>query len=580
MRQVGSEFVVTISNFFSSLGPLGQWWYLAFQMMLFYSLVVLSGISFLPANHKISQGIRKVNSDRTFAILIFGFVLISRIPSAIYGYQNPDEGVWIACTKALAQEPRLWVVADTATSGPIVLIPLLLLKLANFPVDFGSIKLAAGVIMGLILVTTYFAYCNFFGKAIARLMILPAALALSMTTFWDFFTYNGEHMPILILSIALYLLSIILRNKEQKFHYFLWSGVLMGTMPFAKLQSVPLALLIVGVCYMLLIIRKYTSKQIIYFTLSGLSPALFFLIWLSIGDGLINFWNSYILFNLSYAVSELPSTVTLWDKLALAWHLLFDSNDFTFYFQMSFAIVLFAGLTIHLQKFTKPTVETIILLFTLLYFFVSLFCIGQPYRTFTHYAYFAYFTVNLMAASFMFQLLKRKLIDSENLKFRQTIPAYAILFVTVLYFHQRFTFHPGYVIYAEDRKKGYSYMPEVIKTINDHSTSGDYIVIWGWSNTFYADTDLIMGTRYTDTSGIINEGPFQKYFLSAYLSDLAKNKPKIFLDAITPHAAKFFYRKDFGFENFPDVKQYIDLHYNFVAEIEGYRIFVRNDGGR
>jgi len=116
----------------------------------------------------------------------------------------------------------------------------------------------------------------------------------------------------------------------------------------------------------------------------------------------------------------------------------------------------------------------------------------------------------------------------------------------------------------------------VVNAIYQNSKVGDKIALWGWSGTFYADTDLTMGTRFADTSGIIVKNPMQEYLLYTFIGDLERNQPKIFLDAISPNAFLFFDRTLYGIDKFPSLQGYIDINYSRVAEIDGYRVYVRH----
>ncbi len=580
MRQVGSEFVTTVSIFFADLGPSGQYVYLLAQLILFYALIALAFLSFFEKSddekfNKKKKVLTILQSNGLFTTILFAFVILSRFPLSTYGYQNPDEGVWIACFKVLEQDPRPWIAADTATSGPLVLLPLLFLKLLQLPIDFGSIKLAAGITMAITLVFTFLTYCNVAGKTLARIIIIPATLALSLTTYWDFITYNGEHIPLLFLSISLFILSGILNGADKEIKPFLIIGFLLGMIPFAKLQGAPIAVCVAVASFIFLIMRKYTLSQKIFFVLSGLTPMALIFFWMTIVGGMRNFWDSYILYNLSYSTSETSLGITLVDKIVLAWKMLFETADLTFYFVSNFIICFFCVLFIDYSSLLKEKKNLYLFLFAVLYFLSSLYCIGQPYRVFTHYTYFSYFTINLLALILLSVFLQKPLLSTNHLDYLKPIICSVLLLVSILHFHQRFVFNPNYNTYAELRKGGYSSMSNVIKKINEFSVAGDKIAIWGWNNTFYGDTDLIMATRYTDTSGILLPNSHQEYFLNAYLEDLNKNRPKIFLDAITYSSIRFADRQEYGFDKFPRVKSFIDSNYRKMAEVDGYHVYVR-----
>lgn len=573
MRQIGSEYVVTVSRFFSEMGSDGLRVYLITQVFLMAIMVFLtirSGAKSLKSTEQLDTT-RFRTSDYVFGAILFLFVMMGRFPNAIYGYYNPDEGLWIACTKVLLQDPRPWVSVDMSTSGPLVLIPLLILKILGLPLDFGSLKIASGFTVATTLFFTYLTYRKLFEVTIARLSILLVAVVLSLTSHLDLIAYNGEQMPLLFLSIALLLLSDSFTSHSQKLKNFILAGVFLGMLPFSKLQSAPMGVLVAIGAIILLIYRKYPRKHIFYFVLAGLLPTGLVILWLSVMGGLSHFWNSFIMFNLFYSVSGAEEPVFLFEKLRLAWNLIFSADDAVFYFQASTCIGLFCLLFTNYAKLWKQKKQLYILIFTFLFFITSLFCIGQPYRWFFHYVQFAFLPASLLTTS----LLSVALSTNDSTRHQFVILFLSTLFICLLTFYHLLDFHPRYQQLAEVRKDGYANLPEVIKALNKYTKPGDRIVTWGWCNTFYSDTDLIMGTRYADTYGILRKTRYTEFFQNILLSDMEKNKPEIFLDANSPKAEFFASRWDYGFHHFPAIANYIKKNYKQMGEVDGFRIYVR-----
>ncbi len=572
-RQNGSEFVVTTSKFFSDLGPDGQWWYAFFQLFFFSVMVSLSLAAYLRKKPSLAKGAGvRIDSDFLFAISIFLFVILSRFPMAIFGYQNPDECVWVACAKALLREPRLWLTADTATSGPLVVLPLILLKAFGLPIDLGSTKLASGITIGGAMVFTYLGCSVAFGKFVARIVILPLVVIVGMTSYWDFFVYNGEHMPVLLLSISFWLLARLYMQSISKFDY-LWLGLVLGFVPFAKLQAIPLGLMVAALSFFL-VLKRYDFKRAAYFALAGLTPAFIILSWTAIGGGLENFWNSYILYNFNYAGRENPESITVLDTLLYAWDRFFATPDVMFFFQACLTIC-FALLFIFKKENFLNWRNLVPLIFAILYFIVALYCIGKPHRDYPHYILFGFFATTILLGAMIHTVAQPEEDDTRADILKRTPLALVLIIISILGFYQRFSFHPEYNIYAERNKLGYTYMPEIVEVMYRNTAPGDKIALWGWSGTFYADTDLTMGTRFCDTSGIITPNPSQDYLLNTYIKDMERNKPKIFLDAISPNAFLFDNRDLYGIGNFPSLQEYITMNYDLTAEIEGYRVYVR-----
>jgi hypothetical protein len=72
------------------------------------------------------------------------------------------------------------------------------------------------------------------------------------------------------------------------------------------------------------------------------------------------------------------------------------------------------------------------------------------------------------------------------------------------------------------------------------------------------------------------KSPQQEYFLKIYAQDLITNKPDIFLDAVGGHSFIFRSAKK-RHENFPIINAIIEKDYKLSEEVEGMRIYVRQN---
>jgi len=381
-------------------------------------------------------------------------------------------------------------------------------------------------------------------------------------------------MPILLLSIGLWLLSILYTSSQLKKTNVYLLGAVLGFIPFAKLQATPLGV-IVAFFSALLIFKRYGAMQTFYFALSGLLPAVFILLITAAGGGLESFWNQYLVYNFDYAGRENPQDISLMDYLQYAWGMLFKTPDVAVFFQAGLIACLVACMFFDVKAVLKDPASRTIIVFAIALFVTTLYCIGKPFRNYSHYILFGFFSTTVLLTAILCALFRWP-IKGEGSKIDVKLAvAPVLLFIVILAFHLRFSFDPVYNTYAARNTLGYTYMPEVVKAMYANTKPGDKLALWGWSGTFYSDTDLTMGTRFCDTSGIITKNPSQEFLLKTYIGDLERNKPKIFLDAISPNAFLFGDRTLYGIGNFPSLQQYINTNYNMVADIEGYRVYVR-----
>jgi len=137
--------------------------------------------------------------------------------------------------------------------------------------------------------------------------------------------------------------------------------------------------------------------------------------------------------------------------------------------------------------------------------------------------------------------------------------------------------HPKYLVKAREYYDGFCLHGDVVTILNRYYEPKDKMAIWGWGTELFEGTKYLMGTRDGATPFQIEEGPMQAHYLSRYLKDLQVNKPKIFIETISPSFFRFNDRSKSGFENFPLISNYIKTNYNFEGEIGTARYFLRKD---
>jgi len=289
--------VQQVSKYFINLGETGQWGYFASQAGLFCLLVLLTILSCTIPKPQLEDKnfLRRVFvSEWIFIVGLIVFVLLFRIPLMIYGAQNPDESLWIATAKTLAQDLRPWVSADTGTGGPLIPISLIPLKIFNLPIDHGTLKLMSGVVMTLNVVLLYLGFMKLIGSGLARLVILFLATGVAMMRNFDMIAFNSEHIVILLLCISFFFLSRLYLSGAGKYNYrIILLGFVLGLVPYAKLQGTPMALFM-GLVACLVVYKTSSIKSLGLLIIFALAPTILVLLTVYLNGGLNEFVLTYI----------------------------------------------------------------------------------------------------------------------------------------------------------------------------------------------------------------------------------------------------------------------------------------------
>lgn len=579
--------VESLSRYFIDIQEAGRWKYYTIEAILFYFSVFLTVFSLAKdKSNKINTapGLfgRILLSDWIFTGFVIGFIMISRIPLAILGIQNADESLWIESAKTFSHDPRPWVSADTGTGGPLVPLLLLTLKWVGIAIDHGSLKFMSGAMMALSATALYLGFAKLMGKSMGRLVILPLVVAVSFMRNNDMVAYNSEHPAILLISFSFLLLIRVHVSGVGRFNLnIILLGVLLGFVPFAKLQAVPIAFCI-GILSCLVVYRKSGLRPLLILVTNALMPAILILLALFLYGGLGEFWFSFVQNNFTYATQTDVEQDGLGRSMNLFFNMLSVPGELHFFLYYSFTIILFSifFLLSFSKRMNREQLTKVFFVLTILS--VTIYCIVTPGRPFTHYILLLFIPLTITTAILIHIVTQivSDFQDASQLPNREFFTfSLAILFListSLYYFQVNFSYSPDYLNKANERYDGFCLQNDVTAVLNRYSSENERMAVWGWAPELFEGTNFLMGTRDCAASFQIEEGPHQGRLLARYVNDLEKNKPKIFIEAIGPNFFGFQDRAKSGFENFADLNAYIKSNYTFDGEVGGARIFIRN----
>lgn len=575
-----------ISSFLVGLGEAGRWNYFSLQAILFYLLIFVSiyafEISEPKARRSVVRWLRRIaRSNLTFLILIILFMMISRVPLAAKGTTNIDENTWIAIAKTLAVDPRYWISADGYTGGPLVPFTLLSLNLFGLPIDSGTLKIMSALLMSMSIGFLFLFLSYFIRLGLARLVILPLAVALAMTDYYDMIAYNSEHVVIVIFCLSLVFFGKVLKTSPGIFYQnVIITGFLLGLVPYAKLQGAPIALLLgLVTCYICL--KKYTKKSLLFLVFSSIAPTFLILITVWSYGGLGDFWISYIEGNLIYAARNPTASNPFSEKMSLLFNLLFNPPVLRFFLYYSFTAILFSIIWIFSFGVKLERLEVGKFLFSLSLLGVSMYCVVVPNNAFHHYILLVLAPLTIATGTAIdtsVSIWGRKFQHHNILAAQETLGAglasIFVLLTSLHYFQQHFTFRPNYLDFAYKNQTKYIHYPEITSILKQYYYPGARMAVWGWSCELYEDTGMLMGTRYTGSQGILEGGTMKEYFTANYLKDLAMNSPLLFVETIGPNFRAYHDENLHSVESSEEMRKYINEHYNLWHEVSGARIYV------
>jgi hypothetical protein len=117
---------------------------------------------------------------------------------------------------------------------------------------------------------------------------------------------------------------------------------------------------------------------------------------------------------------------------------------------------------------------------------------------------------------------------------------------------------------------------QLTSLVRQFSAPGESLAVWGWRSSLYVEANRRQATRQAQTEAQIYANPLQAYFLRRYFEDLTAANPPVFADAVGPGNFAFENRER-AHECFPPLREWIATHYTQIADLDGTRLYVRND---
>lgn len=485
-----------------------------------------------------------------FAALLFLFLLAWRWPFLLCAHEyNPDESQFIAGALTLAHDPVFWRSVDGTTSGPLNFYVLLPLRWFGLPLDYFTVRLAGlllcwGALLGVLRLLR-----STVAPGAARLAVLAGAVFLAVVIEPDFVHYSSELMPLALLGLALCWV-----ERRPRLAAFV-----AGLLPWAKLQAAPLAAAVVG-WQLVVTWRRGGSHRLrdgAALVGSAAIPSVV-AVGLVMAFGQFDyFYRRYVTQNAVYVGGGQPRGKVLREL----WHNASDTHLFPIWFGCCGLILLITVLLWAARRWQPSALFWLGATLT----GASAFCVLLPARTSLHYVLFFIVPLTLWVGAAL-----------GNLRAGRAVLGGLALLAALLPLGWRLTGPvPGmFGEFSHHWRQPYSRLGSVLR--HWHGT-GARLTVWGWLNSAYAESGLPQGVRDMLTVWSILPSPQRDYYREAYLSDLQRNRPEIFVDSVGAGAPFISNRAVEGHETFPALAAFIREHYRLVVDVLPSRVYVRTD---
>ncbi len=493
-----------------------------------------------------------------YIILACAMILYWRLGSIVYHFVlNPDEAQAGANAIRIWHYGLTWKHIDGTTVGPFNSLILTWPYLFGLGVTLLTVRLTAIFLIFVQISALTISFYITAGTTTAILASLPLVVFYAFVRFPDFTHYTSEVLSITLCLVAFSMIVInyasrLTKPKHNSSLLFL-SGLLIGCVPFSKMQVVPVAAVIGLLTLILIYLDKQNPKlkmSLIYISGVTIIPAFMFGAMFFNGS-LADFYYSYIKW----------SGIYVRDMLSLkSFYSLLQWNPMVF---KTVSACLFMALMsfIYAMAFVKrkrETSELILKCFALAIVIVSILVISWPGRKVPHYL-----VIIIPVACIFYSVIISDIKYASKLK--HIIIHSAIILVMMIYFMAPPTITNFNKKITRNKDLYPSGMIYEIKPNNlfDWIVPSEprSMVAWGWMPVYYMHAGMPSASRETHNFGQLMETELKPYFRDRFIDDIKLSKPNLIIDAVTKGAFAFNDQGKYGTKTFPALQKIIDEQY-------------------
>ncbi|MHA4739505.1 hypothetical protein [Dyadobacter sp. MSC1_007] len=523
----------------------------------------------------------KLNSEGPFesvdwrwATAFFAILFLMRYPFIAYNHElDIDESQMLVQAMSLKKFWIYWKHVDGLTQGPLTSYLLIVPSWLGMPFDYTSARLLGFIVLCLTLTATFLTFRNLFKEPVAVIIFIPVAFFYLLSQ-GSFSSLYNEYLVLCLLAICFWLFSLSYRQSQPDARLLFLLGFVSGMVPFAKLQGVPIALVIV-IFTGLIILQRSTQKARALASLSvgGLLFPFIVLYFTTQHEAFDYFWKFYVIGNMEYS-----SGGSIWQKALHYPKFLRQSGQFLFLF-MCYVFLIICSLLLLVRSGILFKSMRLLFWFGLVQIMIAFYVIIKSGYLFPHYQQFMIIPLGIFSGVVLEAAMPTIKWNSGKIRLAGLAWMLICLMPHVLNKLATVTRHaslPGVQIRKGELGRPLSISP-VSKELLNFTLPGDNMTIWGWHPAYHLETKLPQGTADVVPFRLLTSGPQQKSYQEKYLNDLKTTRPAVFVDLITSHSFWFNDPARYAHEQIAEIHRFVAQNYQQVSAINGERIFVRKD---
>jgi len=479
---------------------------------------------------------------------------------------NPDESQLIAGAITLTQDPVFWRSVDGTTSGPLNFYALLPLHALGLPLDYFMARLTGLILISITLIACHRLLRSFLSAAPAQLALLPLLFFFATTTDPFFLEYSSGDVSMALFALSACFLFRHGASIGEKKSTLLFGAFLCGVLPWAKLQTVPLAATLIGGSLWLIVkdpLQPWRRRAQLgaALLLAAIIPSVLALLVVIITGQFEPFVQGYLRQNFVY----IDNSASIAHALTGMWK--FTSKTCAFpAFLVASSVIMTVTLCIHVRLrqhfgrlFWPATVSVL----------AAVVCVVVPRRPYAHYLLLTLVPLTLWTGAVLEGLW-------PAVRYRLSL---GLVLLTIgglgpllIRFRQARPVQLGNL--TDNWRHPYSLPGTLLRSCR---VAGDSLGVWGWRTDLYVDARMPQATRDPHTFWSLVGSPYQTYYQNRFVADLKRSRPAFFVDTVGRGAVFYQDRRAFGHEIVPALAEYIERDYVLLADLQSERVYLRAD---
>jgi hypothetical protein len=505
-----------------------------------------------------------------FAITSLIFLALLRLPSIfVNAALNPDEAQYLAASMSFRNNMNSWASSDLSTSGPLNAYPLMWPFLFGLDNGLAVAHLTGAALLG----ATWLFTLSALQTAPKNVRVsLGGALILFLggAQYGELIEYASELLPnfLLVGATAITLSSI---GRDLPLARVCFAGFCLGATPFAKLQSIGIALTI-GFILLGLTLRDRDRplRASLLLLASACLPAALLLTPLAIGGAFSDFWTSYIASNSTYVGGGWRKVVST-DALPPQVHALatilrprLTSGYLTMLAGICGIAVVGtffrpgAASSANNWRATLAQPDGLRCVVAMLVLVASVLVVALPARPFWHYVFFIIWPATIFTG-----LLWSAARAGTRFGARLSgIPGGLLVLGTAGIAAFEHPIFPSSFPQRIDPQSTFHASDELLPNVGKPRGR---LFVWGWMAEFYDWSGRTPATRDTNVYRQIAPSPLREYFRNRLMSDLRQNPPEYIIDAVAKGSFGYDDPNKDSIASFPELASFVSDNYVLLS---------------